>query len=79
MKGDNLEPSGEYGGQLDHVPVGEVERLKPGDGGLGEICPAVLPQCHTRLLLSEPQCQSREIQEHYHHPHIELSQSSFAF
>ena len=65
MKGDNLEPSGEYAGQLDHVPVGEVEGLKPGDGGLGEICPAVLAQCQPRLLLGETQCQSKQIQEHY--------------
>ena len=43
MKGNNLEPPGEDAGQLDHVPVGEVERLKPGDGGLGEVGSTVLP------------------------------------
>ena len=59
MKGDNLEPTGEYVGQLDHVPVGEVEGLKPGDGSLGEICATVLPHCQANLLLSETQCQSK--------------------
>ena len=59
MKRGNLEPTGEYVGQLDHVPVGEVEGLKPGDGGLGEICATVLPHCQANLLLSETQCQSK--------------------
>ena len=59
MKGANLEPPGEYVGQLDHVPVGEVEGLKPGDGGLGEICATVLAHCQSNLLLSETQCQSK--------------------
>ena len=39
----NLQPAREDPGELEHVPVGEVERLKPGDGGLGEVGSAVLP------------------------------------
>ena len=59
MKEGNLEPAGEYVGQLDHVPVGEVEGLKPGDGGLWEVGAAVLPQGEPHLLLGEAQRQSK--------------------
>ena len=59
MNGDNLEPSWENAGQLDHVPVGEVEGLKPGDGGLREVGAAVLPQGEPHLLLGEAQRQSK--------------------
>ena len=78
MKEGNLEPAGEYVGQLDHVPVGEVEGLKPGDGCLREVSATVVPQRQANLLLSEPQCQSKQIQQHYT-TIAQLSQSSFVF
>ena len=58
-EGHNLEPAGEDVGELDHVPVGEVEGLKPGDGCLREVSATVVPQRQANLLLSETQCQSK--------------------